>query len=227
MTLDDGGSVRARHVILATGVVDRLPDVAGVAERWGRDVVHCPYCHGWEVRDRVIGVLATSPAALHQAGLFRQLSSQVVILRHTAEGFDPDRLAALAARGVAVADGEVVALEVRDDTLRGVRLAGGEVVPLEVLAVAGRLEVRSDLLDGLGLTDVEHPSGMGRHVPTDAMGRCDVPGVWAAGNVTDPSAQVIAAAAQGNRVGAMVNAELVLEDEARALLAARADLARA
>jgi thioredoxin reductase len=72
--LDDGRSVTARQLVVTTGLVDELPAVEGLAERWGRDVVHCPYCHGWEIRDRVIGVLATSPMALHQAGLFRQLS---------------------------------------------------------------------------------------------------------------------------------------------------------
>ncbi len=68
--------------MLATGLVDELPDVDGLGDRWGRDVVHCPYCHGWEIRDQVIGVLATSPMALHQAALFRQLSDRVLLLRH-------------------------------------------------------------------------------------------------------------------------------------------------
>jgi thioredoxin reductase len=179
--------------------------------------VHCPYCHSWEVRDQVIGVLATSPMALHQAGLFRQLSDHVVVLRHTVGELDADRLAVLGVRGVAVVDGEVVALEVHDDRLAGVRLAGGTVVELEVLAVASRVTVRSELLAGLGIATAEHPSGMGLHVPADPMGRTEVAGVWVAGNVTDPSAQVIMAAAQGNRVGAVINAELVGEDETRAV----------
>lgn len=215
--LDDGGSVSARQLVVTTGLVDELPDVDGLTERWGRDVVHCPYCHGWEVRDQTIGVLATSPMALHQAGLFRQLSDRVVVLRHTADGLDTDRLATLAARDVEVVDGEVVAVEVDADRLTGVRLAGGHVVALDALAVASRVTVRSELLAGLGIVAVEHPSGMGLHVPADPMGRTEVARVWVAGNVTDPSAQVIAAAAQGNRVGALVNAELVTEDETRAM----------
>jgi thioredoxin reductase len=214
--LDDGGSVSARQLVVTTGLVDELPDVEGLAERWGRDVVHCPYCHGWEVRDQVIGVLATSPMALHQAGLFRQLSDHVIVLRHTVDGLDADRLATLAARGVEVIDGEVVALEVDADRLSGVRLADGSVVALDALAVASRVTVRSEVLADLGIVAVEHPSGMGLHVPADPVGRTQVARVWVAGNVTDPSAQVIMAAAQGNRVGALVNAELVTEDETRA-----------
>ena len=84
LTLADGGSVRARRLLVATGLVDELPDVPGLQERWGRDVVHCPYCHGWEVRDRAIAVLATGPSSVHQALLFSQLSSDVVFLRHRA-----------------------------------------------------------------------------------------------------------------------------------------------
>jgi thioredoxin reductase len=221
--LDDGTTVSARQLVVTTGLVDELPDVDGLADRWGRDVVHCPYCHGWEVRDQTIGVLATSPMALHQAGLFRQLSDRVVVLRHTVHELDPDRLTALAARDVEVVEGEVIALEVHDDRLAGVRLADGTVVALDVLAVASRLTVRGELLAALGIAMAEHPSGMGLHVPADPMGSTDVAGVWVAGNVTDPSAQVVTAAAQGNRVGASVNAELVAEDEMQALAQLRQD----
>lgn len=210
VTLDDG-HVLARRLVVTTGLVDELPDVAGLAERWGRDVVHCPYCHGYEVRDRAIGVLATSPMALHQAGLFRQLSDRVVVLRHTAEGLDPVRLATLAARGV---DGEVTAVVVEDDRIVGADLVGGLRVPVEVLAVAPRAVARADLLDGLGLPAVEHPAGIGLHVPADPMtGATEVPGVFVAGNVTDPTAQIVVAAARGSHTGAFVNADLVAEDE--------------
>jgi thioredoxin reductase len=116
-----------------------------------------------------------------------------------------------------VVDGEVVGVDVDADRLTGVRLADGSVVALDALAVASRVTVRSEVLADLGIVAVEHPSGMGLYVPADPMGRTEVPRVCLAGNVTDPSAQVIMAAAQGNRVGALVNAELVTEDEARAM----------
>src|SRR6185503_16115235 len=90
--LDDGGFhvvlgdriVQARRLLVTTGLVDELPDVAGVAERWGRDVLHCPYCHGWEVRDQAIGVLGSSPFAVHAALMWRQWSADVTLFRHTA-----------------------------------------------------------------------------------------------------------------------------------------------
>jgi thioredoxin reductase len=210
--LAEGGTVHARRLVVTTGLVDELPDVPGVSERWGRDVLHCPYCHGWEVRDRTIGILATSPMSLHQAALFRQLSDRIVVLTHTGPRFGADELAPLAARGVEVVDGTVVELEVAGDALVGVRLADGHRVALEVLVVAPRFVARSQVLVALGLHAVEHPSGTGPHVPADPTGATQVPGVWVAGNVTDPSAQVITAAAQGNRAGAAVNADLVAED---------------
>lgn len=217
VVMADGGAVLARRVLVTSGLVDRLPAVDGLRARWGRDVVHCPYCHGWEVRDRRIGVLATSPMALHQVGLFRQLSDDVVLLTHTRAGEpDDDRAAALAARSVEVVHGEVVGLEVVDDALAGVRLADGRQVAVEALAVQAGFDVASPLLAALGVPIADHPSGGGTHVAADPAGRTTVPGVWAAGNVTDPMAQVVAVAAQGNTAGAVINADLVDEDTALA-----------
>ena len=103
---------RARRLLVTTGLVDELPDVPGLAELWGRDVLHCPYCHGWEVRDQPIGVLATGPLAAHQALLFRQLSGpNVVALPAHAPSLPPTSREQLAALGVPVVDGTVAALE--------------------------------------------------------------------------------------------------------------------
>jgi thioredoxin reductase len=220
--LAGGRTVRARRLLVTTGLVDELPDVPGLAERWGRDVVHCPYCHGWEVRDRAIGVLSSGPMSVHQTLLFRQLSDDVVFFAHTAPRPDGEQAEQLAARGVKVVEGEVAALEIADDRLVGVRLADGTVVARDALAVASRMTARAGFLAGLGLRTVEHPSGAGEHVPADAVGRTDVPGVWVAGNVTDLSAQVGAAAAAGAMAGAQINADLVAE-EARDAVAARRD----
>ncbi|MFP5371096.1 MAG: NAD(P)/FAD-dependent oxidoreductase, partial [Actinomycetes bacterium] len=100
VTLGDGRAVSARRLLVATGLVDELPDIPGVAERWGRDVLHCPYCHGWEVRDQAIGILATGPMAVHQALLFRQLSADVTFFRHTGLELPADEAEQLAALGI-------------------------------------------------------------------------------------------------------------------------------
>ncbi|WP_317698699.1 NAD(P)/FAD-dependent oxidoreductase [Aeromicrobium sp. REDSEA-S32_B7] len=106
LTLDDGSRFRARRVVLATGVVDELPGVPGLADRWGRDVLHCPYCHGWEVRDQRVGVLLTSPMGLHQAGLFGQLTEELTVLAHDVALGHGER-EPLRARGQAVVEGRV------------------------------------------------------------------------------------------------------------------------
>ncbi|WP_340562449.1 NAD(P)/FAD-dependent oxidoreductase [Streptomyces sp. GSL17-111] len=217
-----GPTVRARRVLVATGLVDGLPHVPGLRERWGRDVLHCPYCHGWEVRDRALGVLGCGPLSVHQALLLRQWSDDVLFLPHTMPPPSGEEAERLAARGVRVVPGEVTSVEVAEDRLVGVRLGDGTRVGRDALAVAPRMEARAAFLAGLGLKPVEHPSGAGEHLPVDATGRTDVPGVWAAGNVTDLSAQVGGAAAAGAAAAAQINADLVAEETRRAVEAHRA-----
>jgi thioredoxin reductase len=101
VSFGDGRSVRARRLLVTTGLVDELPEVPGVAQRWGRDVLHCPYCHGWEWRDQPLAVLGTGPTAVQQAQLFRQWTDDITFVQHRAP--DPDdeeraRLAALVVR---------------------------------------------------------------------------------------------------------------------------------
>ncbi|MBF6173755.1 NAD(P)/FAD-dependent oxidoreductase [Nocardia blacklockiae] len=221
VTTADGRGVRARRLLVASGLADELPDVAGLWDRWGRDVVHCPYCHGWEVRDRPIGVLANGPMSVHGALLWRQWSDDVTLFCHTMDTPTGEQAEQLAARGIRVVTGEVAGLESADDRLTGVRLADGTVIAREVIAAPPRMVARADFLADLGLRPADHPSGMGEHIPADPTGRTEVPGVWAAGNVTDLSAQVGGAAAAGAVAGGHINADLITEDTDRAVEAAR------
>jgi thioredoxin reductase len=222
ITLEDGRRVGARRLLVTTGLVDELPDVPGVRERWGRDVLHCPYCHGWEVRDRPIGVLASGPVAVHQALLFRQLTADLTLFLHTAPEPTDEEAEQLAARGITVVEGEVASLEVHEDRLTGVRLQNGEVISRSAVVVGPRFAARAGMLAGLGLETTTHPSGMGEHVEADATGLTAVPGVWVAGNVTDPTAQVLGSANAGVMAGAAINADLMAEDTERAVTAYRA-----
>jgi thioredoxin reductase (NADPH) len=224
VTLDEGQEVTARRLLVATGLVDELPDVPGVAERWGRDVLHCPYCHGWEVRDQAIGILATGPMAVHQALLFRQLSADVTFFRHTAPELPVEEAAQLAALGVRMVDGEVAGLEVTGDRLTGVRLVSGDVIPRAAVVVAPRFTANAAVLASLGLEATEQEMRghvVGSAVAADPTGATAVPGVWVAGNVSDMSAQVVVSAAAGMRAGAMINADLVAEEARRAVAAQR------
>jgi len=222
--LDDGTTVGARRLLVTTGLVDELPDVPGLAQRWGRDVLHCPYCHGWEVREQPIGVLSTGPMAAHQALLFRQWSSDVTLFLHSGPELTDEQSEQLAARDIAVVDGEVTGLQVTDDRLTGLQLAGGEVIGCRAVVVALRVAARAEVLTGLGLgtTDLEIDGYVfGSHVAADAKGATSIPGVWVAGNVTDPLAQVISSAAAGLNAAAAINGDLVAEDTADAVTARR------
>jgi thioredoxin reductase len=224
--LADGRRLTGRRLLVASGLVDELPDVPGLQERWGRDVLHCPYCHGWEVRDQAVAVLASGPMSVHSALLFRQLTADLTYLVHEQPPTE-EQLEQLLARGVRVVTGRVTGLEVRQDRLAGVRLADGAVVPCSALAVATTMRSRTGFLAGLGLVPVQHPLGVGEHLATDAQGRTGVPGVWAAGNASDLAAQVGASAAAGAAAGAQVNADLVQEDVALAVQVHRAAAAPA
>ncbi|GGM08707.1 NAD(P)/FAD-dependent oxidoreductase [Nakamurella endophytica] len=219
VTLADGRRLVARRLLVATGVRDVLPDVPGLERHWGRGVVHCPYCHGWEVRDEPIGILAAGPASVHQTLLFRQLSRDVVLFTRGTV-LDADTRERLDARSVRVVDLPVQ--EVVEDAgggIAGVRLAGGEVVPRRVLAVATTLQARTDGLDGLRLPMEDAFGGTGRRYSSGMAGTTDVPGVWVAGNVTEPFAQVGASAAAGALAGAHINAALATADTDAALAA--------
>ncbi|ALV37194.1 NAD(P)/FAD-dependent oxidoreductase [Streptomyces sp. CdTB01] len=212
VSLASGRTVRGRRLVVATGLKDQPPAVPGVAERFGRDVLHCPYCHGWEVRDRAFGVLATTPMGVHQALMVSQWSKDVTFFLHTVQERDltDDDLRRLAAAGVKVVPGEVAELAVEDDRLTGVRLADGTTHAREVLFVAPRAEPRTDLLERLGAELRETP--FGAYPVVDETGLTTVPGVWAAGNAMGFAEQVVNAAAGGYRAGATINGELLMTD---------------
>lgn len=210
--LAGGRLLRARRVLLATGVRDELPDVPGVRERWGRDVLHCPYCHGWEVRDEPLAVLASGAGSVHQTLLVRQWSDDVV---HLANGHEPsaaDR-EQLEARGIRVVTGDVARLLVEDDRLTGVELADGRVVARTAVFVRP-VPVPADdaLLARLGCeVDADGCAVV------DAGGRTSLFGVWAAGNLVNPYLSVIASAGSAAMAAAALNADLVEEDVERAV----------
>ncbi|MDQ0793812.1 NAD(P)/FAD-dependent oxidoreductase [Streptomyces sp. B1I3] len=221
----DGGVVEARRLLVTTGLADELPPVPGLSERWGRDVLHCPYCHGWEVRDRPVGIVAVSPTAVHQALLWRQWTDDVTLFRHERPDFGDEEYEQLAARGISVVDGEVTGLEVTGDRLIGVRLAGGTVIPREAVVIQPRFTARSGVLESLGLEPTAMETGgqvIGTYIAAGPAGATEVPGVWVAGNVADLMEQVIGSAAAGLKAAAAINTDLVTEDTRRAVEARRA-----
>jgi thioredoxin reductase len=211
--LEGGNALLARRVLAATGLVDDLPAIEGLADHWGGDVIHCPFCHGYEVRDQRIVQIVTHPMGLHPAALFRQLSDRLTLVLHDGVDADDPRVEVLRASGVAVVDQRVERIVTgHDGHVAAVELAGGDRIAADAVAVGARFRVRAEPFAALGLELVEHPSGLGDVIATDATGATAVPGLYAAGNVTDPSHQVLQAAADGGRVGGMISFSLAHED---------------
>lgn len=216
-SLAGGKVLTTRSVLVATGLRDELPGIAGVREQWGETVLHCPYCHGYEVRDSPLAVLGgdNRPFTLHQAQLVRQWSSDVVFLpdRITLTADEHERLAA---RGVRVVEGEVARVLTQEDGASGVELADGRVLSRSAVFVGPGFVPHDELLTGLGCE-----LGENGRVATDAAGRTSVDGVWAAGNVVDSPAQLINAAAAGSTAAVAINHYLLEADVEQALAGQR------
>lgn len=210
--LASGMRVQARRLVVATGLRDELPDVPGLRDRWARDVLHCPYCHGWEVCDQRLGVLGDgSDASIRYAQLVRQWSHDVVLFVPPGV-LTVDQRRELTARAVGIVERDVAGVEIDDDRLTGVRTTDGRTVARDAVFVPPRFVPHDDLLAALGCE--RDDDGW---IAADPAGRTSIPGVWAAGNVVDPRAQVITAAGQGSAAAIALNADLVSEDITRAV----------
>lgn len=223
LTTATGDVLRARRVLLATGVRDVLPEIPGLAAHWGDTVVHCPYCHGWEVRGRPIVVIGTSAHSARQALMFHQLSDTVTYVRHDAAP-DDEIEAALSAVRVSIVAARVA--RVLDDArgeIRAVELEAGTEIEARAVAVSTTLDAPTELFEQLGGTP-QLVDGVGRFIPADETGRTPVAGVWAVGNASNPMAMVGLAAASGTMAGAQLNFDLLLAD-ARLPFESRADTA--
>ena len=209
--LADGRTVSGRRLLLTTGLRDEIPRIPGLRERWARDVLHCPYCHGHEVRDRRLGVLGGSPGSIRYAQIVRQWSHDVVFF--APHGLlSSDEREQLLARAIGLVEGDVSGITIEDDRLSRIEMSDGRRIARDALFVPPRFVPNGELITQLGC-EVDQNG----FVAVDAEGRTSIAGVWAAGNVTDPRAQVITAAGQGSAAAISINAHLVDQEVREAL----------
>ncbi len=208
LELADGTTERARTVLLATGMVYETPDVPGLAPLWGRSVFHCPFCHGWEVRDAPVAVLATGDRAVHSALMIRGWTDDVVVLAGSPDGLDDDQRARLSAAGVAVDERAVARFVSSDGELSAVEFDDGELLPRRGALVATTLRQRSELAAHLGAETSPTPLAPDA-LRVDEFQRTSVPRLFAAGDVAVRMPQVAAAVASGSLAGASVVAHLL------------------
>lgn len=207
-----GREERTRRVLLATGMDYLPPDLPGIAELWGRSVFHCPFCHGWEVRDLPLAVLADGARAVHLALLLRCWSDDIVVLTEGAAELGADDRTRLANAGVRVDERPVAALEAHDGELSAVVFGDGERLPRRGLLVAATLRQRDHLAERLGVAVAEPGPVAHDPVGVDPLCRSSIPGVFAAGDLTGEMPQVATAIAAGSRAAAAVVQSLAADD---------------
>ena len=203
--LRDGDTLSARRLVLAGGVSDTLPDIPGLAEEWGRRVIHCPYCHGYEFGDGPFGVLATEPEAVMKAQLVADWGPVHLFLNDAAAP-DPDQVAMLRTRGVSTVAGKVEAIVSHDGGL-DIRVAGGSTLAVAALFASPKTNFSSDLPHQLGCALEKGP--MGAYVVVNDRKLTSVPGVFAAGDMARPAPTVALAVADGAMAGAAAHQSLI------------------
>jgi thioredoxin reductase len=202
VAMADGASFRAERLVLATGMVDELPAVPGLAERWGSSVFHCPYCHGYELEQGRIGVLATSALSMHHALMLPDWGTVTLFLNNAFEP-DAEQLARLAQRGVTVERAPVRAISDRAT----VDLQDGRAVENEGLFVLSRLHSASPLAEQLGCELEQGP--MGSYVRTDMTKASSVAGVYVCGDAARMAGSVALAVADGAMAGVGAHQSLI------------------
>ena len=211
LELADGSREVARRVLLASGMDYRFPELPGIEERWGRSVFHCPFCHGWEVRDRRLGVLDSGARGAQRALLLRFWSKDVTLFASGPAELDADDVDRLSAAGVTVEERPVAELRGPDDTLTAVVFADGGEQPCEGLLVPVTLHQRSTLADQLGAAAAEPGHVAFNAVAVDPMFHTTTPGVSAAGDVCTQMPSVASAIAAGSSAAAMIVHSLMAE----------------
>lgn len=204
LELSGGQTLSAARLLLATGVADDLPDVPGLRELWGKSVFTCPYCHGWEVRDMPLAVLTDGDAAYVR--MIQNWSHDLVLVTGAHPAFTDEQLGDLDTRGVRIVKTDVTEYESRNGELSALHFSDGRQLPRRAVFMRPPQRLRGDLHEQLGCA----LNGDGSYVVADEMGRTNVPGVYAAGDMVSPMAAVIVAAASGTKAAAMLNHEFVM-----------------
>ncbi len=201
-----GEKFTARKVVFATGVKDMIPKIEGFAECWGISMIHCPYCHGYEFKNKKTAIMANGERAFHLASLVNNLTDNLSILTTGKADFKPEQLAKLESHQIAIIETEISAIEHQDGYLQKVIFSNGEKISLEAMYAAFPFTQHSDIPVSLGCELTEHG-----HIQVNEFQQTTVEGIYACGDNSTPMRSVATAVANGNLAGAMINAELTRE----------------
>lgn len=204
--LKSGRVLESARLVLAFGITDELPAVPGLAEHWGKAVIHCPYCHGYEFSGQRLGVLNVSPASIHQAALIAEWGPTTFFLNGETE-LDDAELTKLRARGVSIEPALVKAVHGDGTRLSAVELGSGQSVGVDAIYIAPRTHLNSDIAEQLGCALDD--GAFGAIIRTDEMKMTTVPGVYAAGDVVRSMHNVTLASADGVLAGTALHRSLI------------------
>ena len=206
LTTEQTQQFTTRKILLATGVYDIMPDIEGFAECWGRSVLHCPYCHGYEVKNEPLGVLINGDHTAEYAGLIQHWSGNLTLFTNGLATFDETQRTALQNLGVPFIETPLVSIDHQNGMMTAIQLQDGSQVPLSALFGPVPTRQHADLAQQLGCEFT--PAGL---IAVSAFGETNVPGVFAAGDNSSPMRQLVAASAAGSTAGTFLNRELVNE----------------
>ena len=207
ITTASGQSFTAKRLVVATGIKDMLPDLKGFAECWGISVVHCPYCHGYEIRNKKTGILANGEKAFHLASLVNNLTDDLTILTSGQADFSPEQLAKFEKHQIKVLETEIAEIEHEHGVLKNLLFRDGSKASFDAIYVSVPFKQHSDIPASLGCELTEHD-----HIKIDHLQRTSIPGVYACGDNSSGMRSVANAVSSGNLTGGMVNKDLTEEE---------------
>jgi thioredoxin reductase len=221
LVLSDGRQIETRRIVLATGMRDLLPPIEGLAELWGKGVFHCPYCHGWEVRDRTWALLGAGPLSFDRVAMFRGWAGELALLTNGSEDLEPEQRRRILALGARVDDRVIRSVHALGDETLSITFEDGDVMTVGAVFAAPGQAQRSHLAESLSCEFIEMPVMDARFVKTDDVtGETTVPGVYAAGDMTGPGQSLVLAAASGAKAAYRLNHAMAMEDAERLLATA-------
>ena len=204
--LKSGEAFKGQKIILATGIRDVMPEIPGFKECWGISVIHCPYCHGYEYRDKKIGLMAPPEKAFHLSSLLVNLGNDITILQEKPSSFDKEQLKTFHKHNIKILNHKVASIEHKNGRLEELQLDNGELCSFDALYAGLPFELASNIPNELGCELTEQG-----YIQTDHFQKTSVPGVFACGDNCIPMRSVAQAVASGNIAGAVANMELSQE----------------